>query len=282
MDPAPAPAAQRTTVGALPNVVVIGAQKCGTSALHWYLRHHPGASVSQPKELDFFLQERNWSKGVDWYRAHFDAGRPVRVDASPNYTAHPFHRGVMGRMAAVVPDARLIYLVRDPLARIAAHWAHNYALGRHDGDVAALLAARSTYVTRSMYALQLDQVLAHFPADRLLVLDQRELREHRAATLRRVFAYAGLDPDVRDPAFDAERNRTELKKVPTTLGRAGRRVLPERAWLAVKDRRFMRRSVPLPDVRRALPPATLDLLRADATRFTAVTGVDTARWSLWT
>ena len=62
-------------VGALPNLIVIGAQKCGTSGLHYYLSLHPEISMSRPKELNFFIEERNWPRGVDWYRRHFDAAR---------------------------------------------------------------------------------------------------------------------------------------------------------------------------------------------------------------
>jgi hypothetical protein len=264
----------------LPTAVVIGAQKCGTSALHYYLAHHPGASVSQPKELDFFLTEKNWRRGVDWYASRFDPARPVRVDASPNYTAHPFHRGVMGRMATVLPGARLVYLVRDPLERISAHWAHNYALGRHDGSLGELANPRSSYVTRSCYALQLDQVLAHYPADALLVLDARDLKAHRAATLRRVFAHLQLDAH-EHPAFATVRNRTDLKTVPSPLARVCRRLLPGPVWERVRDQRRMRMPVPRPDVRAVLPAAALDLLRADAHRFTAMTGLDTGHWSVF-
>ena len=70
-------------IGALPNLVVIGAQKCGTSGLHYYLSLHPEVSMSRPKELNFFIEERNWPRGADWYRRHFDAGARVRGESSP-------------------------------------------------------------------------------------------------------------------------------------------------------------------------------------------------------
>src|SRR5687767_12965591 len=111
----------------LPNLVVIGAQKCGTSGLHYYLGLHPEISTSEPKELNFFIAERNWPRGLDWYRSRFDGAAKVRVDASPNYSAYPQHTGVPERMADVIPSARLLYMVRDPIDRIAAHWVHNYS-----------------------------------------------------------------------------------------------------------------------------------------------------------
>ena len=102
---APADGAQRRgrAGGALPNLVVIGAQKCGTSGLHYHLGLHPEISMSKPKELNFFIEERNWPRGLDWYRAHFDARATVRGESSPNYTAYPQHLGVPERMHSVDP-----------------------------------------------------------------------------------------------------------------------------------------------------------------------------------
>ena len=58
----------------LPNLVIIGAQKCATSSLHRYLDAHPDVAMSDPKELNFFIEEKEWSRGLDWYRSHFPAG----------------------------------------------------------------------------------------------------------------------------------------------------------------------------------------------------------------
>ena len=63
--------------GALPTTIVIGAQKCGTSTLHYYLGFHPEISASQPKELNYFIEGNNWDRGPDWYRSHFDPAKPV-------------------------------------------------------------------------------------------------------------------------------------------------------------------------------------------------------------
>ena len=273
---------EKRSGGALPTAVVIGAQKCGTSALWYYLRHHPGASVSTPKELDFFITSRNWKQGVDWYKGHFDAAKPVRVDASPNYTAHPVHQGVMERMAKVLPEAKLVYLVRDPIDRIAAQWIHNYAVGRHTGDLAVMFnKARSTYVPRSCYAMQIEVALAHFPSDRLMVIDQDDLRNDRAATLRRIFAHLDLDPDVTHEAFNTQRNKTARKRILTPLGRKVQDVLPPPVWRRVRNLPKLQMAIPMPDVRAAMPAATLQLLRDDAKRFGELTGMDTSHWSVW-
>jgi Sulfotransferase domain len=277
-------------VGALPNLIIIGAQKCGTSVLHYYLGLHPEVTMSKPKELNFFIEERNWPRGVDWYKSQFDADARVRGEASPNYTAFPQHDGVPKRMASVVPDAKLIYMVRDPLERIAAHWVHNYAKRREKGTLAETLVHPNTsYVTRSKYAMQLERFLEHYPKEQVLVFQQSELRHRRMETLRQVFEFIGVDPDFNHPRFEQERHQTSGKTRATRLavrlekmGRSRRgRMFPANFWLLLDDRLPLRRAIKRPDVRASLPPETLDELRADGERLRELTGRDFSNWKIW-
>src|SRR3712207_4013889 len=64
--------------GVLPNLIIIGGLKCGTTSLHHYLNLHPSISMSRPKELNFFVEELNWELGPGWYGSHFDEGAAVR------------------------------------------------------------------------------------------------------------------------------------------------------------------------------------------------------------
>ncbi len=138
----------------LPNLIIIGAQKCGTSGLHYYLGLHPEVSMSTPKELNYFIAERNWGRGPEWYARHFDPTARCRGESSPNYTAFPQHMGVPERMAGVIPDAKLIYIVRDPLDRIAAHYVHNFAKRREKGDLRDDAAAPEHLLRRPQPVLQ--------------------------------------------------------------------------------------------------------------------------------
>jgi Sulfotransferase domain len=276
--------------GALPNLVVIGAQKCGTSGLHYHLGLHPEVSMSKPKELNFFIEERNWKRGADWYREHFDPRATVRGEASPNYTAYPHHLGVPERMAQVVPDAKLIYVVRDPLSRIAAHWVHNYAKRREKGDLTATLTHPNTsYVIRSQYFMQVQQFLKHFPREQILILQQSDFRRDRGVTLRHVFEFIGVDPDFTHPSFERERHATSRKTRATRLAarlermsrsRAGR-VLPPRIWFALDEKLPLRKAIERPDVRAALPDEVLRVLREDAERLRELTGRSFDTWSIW-
>ena len=276
--------------GALPNLVVIGAQKCGTSGLHYQLGLHPEIWMSSPKELNFFIEERNWPRGPDWYRSCFDARAKVRGESSPNYTAYPQHLGVPERMHSVVPDAKLVYVVRDPLERIAAHWVHNYAKRREKGDLAETLThPNASYVVRSQYHMQLQRFLAHYPLERILVIEQEELRSAPHETLRRVFEFTGVDPGFTDPRFGAQRHRTSRKTRASRLavrlerlsGSRARRVVPKNLWLALDKKLSRRRPIERPDVRAALGPEVLRTLREDAEQLRALTGRRFARWSIW-
>jgi hypothetical protein len=267
----------------LPNLIVIGAMKCGTSGLHHYLGLHPEVSMSSPKELNFFIAERNWGRGLRWYSRHFDPEARCRGEASPNYTAFPQHLDVPERMAGVVPDARLLYLVRDPLDRIAAHYVHNFAKRREKGDLSqTLLHPNTSYVTRSMYFSQLQRFFPFYPPERILVVENGDLRDDRAATLRRIFEYIGVDPDFEHPNFKTVRHSSSQKKRATKLAmriqklsrtRYGRHI-PRRAWLAL-DVAPLAKPIPKPSLEEVL-----EVLHEDAERLREFTGLDFAGWSV--
>ena len=88
--------------GALPNLVVIGGLKCGTTSVHHYLNLHPEVEMSRPKELNFFVSELNWTLGQEWYASHFSGRASVRGESSPHYTNRPRFDGVAERMRSLL------------------------------------------------------------------------------------------------------------------------------------------------------------------------------------
>ncbi len=195
--------------GGLPNVVVIGAMKCGTTALHRYLDRHPAIAMSQPKELNFFFGEwgqpetdrlggygeGTWHRGIEWYAGRFAAASQVRGESSPGYTS-PDHPEVAERkrMARIVPHARLIYLVRDPVARAVSQYRHHAADGDERRPLSrALLDESSQYLARGRYHERLLPFLTHFPTSQIAVLAAEDLRDRRRQTLRRLFAFLDVD-----------------------------------------------------------------------------------------
>src|SRR6187200_1451927 len=122
----------------LPDFLVIGAQKAGTTALYAYLRWHPGITGPSWKEVSFF--DRHWWRGEAWYRGQFPlrAGGRLVGEASPSYLFHPL---APERARSLVPDAKLIALVRNPVDRAYSQYQHAVALGREPLSFEDALAA---------------------------------------------------------------------------------------------------------------------------------------------
>ena len=185
----------------MPNLIIIGGLKCGTTSIHHYLGLHPEINMSKPKELNFFVKELNWDLGIPWYEGRFDGRFPVRGESSPHYTNLPRYPGVAERIRDNLPDAKLLYMVRDPISRILSHWRHATGAGYETRPMEEVLTRDDqTYVTRSMYWMQLQPYLELLPprADR----GHRPggAAEDRDATMHRAFEFAGVD----DPHFTSE------------------------------------------------------------------------------
>ena len=274
-------AGSRKLSGALPTFVIIGAQKCGTTSLHAYLDKHPETSMSQPKELNFFIERRNWGKGLDWYRSHFDPAKDVRGESSPNYTAAPNFPGVPEKMASVIPDAKLIFMVRDPIDRIRSEWIHNYAKRNTDWSIGEAIRRRKVYVNRSKYNMQLQLYLEHFPRERILIIDQIDLLKQRRETLQRVFRFLGIDTEFWDDSFEQKRLSSSSRRRTTKLGyllgegRNGRR-LP--GWL--RRWSFIRREFEQPPLPADVEAELKEQLADDAAAFRLATGMDFPHWKV--
>lgn len=215
----------------LPNLVVIGAMKCGTSALHRMLAAHPAISMAAVKEANFFIgaerssasrgtswRDGQWCRGLEWYSSLFDPSFPVRGESSPGYTS-PDHLQAAPRMRAVVPEARLVYLVRDPADRACSQFRHHV---REKDELRpadeALLDPASQYVLRSRYHARLRPYLDRFPREQILVVVQERLREQPTEELSRILRHVGLgEAPVRTPPAPAVRSSPNGDCLPRRL-----------------------------------------------------------------
>jgi hypothetical protein len=226
----------------LPDFLILGAQKAGTTALYAYLRWHPAVTGPSWKEVSFF--DRHWRRGVSWYRGQFPLRRSGRLvgEASPGYLFHPL---APERVLATVPDARLIVLLRDPVDRALSHYHHEVALGREPLSFEDALGAEEertrgeeermrrdgsyfshawwdyTYVARGRYAEQLERWLAAFPPEQLLVLASEELAADTGGSYRRVLQFLGA------PMHDLSEYPRVYKQEYAELPPATRRLLAE-------------------------------------------------------
>ena len=268
--------------GALPTFVTIGAQKCGTTALHSYLAKHPDVSMSRPKELDFFVEGRAWENGVDWYRAHFDAAATARGESSPNYTAYPRLTGVPERMAGLIPDAKLIFMVRDPIKRIRSNWIHTYSNRRESRPMreAVLDESRLSYIARSRYHQQLTLFLEHYPLERVLILEQDELFEDRRGTLQRVFRFIGVRDDFWRQSFNNPKLETSTRWRRTKLGAYAAEKLPFKTWRKLRNRRPFAYPFEQPQMDPELHAELAARLADDIAAFRELTGRRFENWSV--
>jgi hypothetical protein len=196
----------------LPGVIVIGAMKCATSAVHAYLDLHPEVAMSSLKELNFFNGPAvaphqdseswwvtgQWHRGLDWYSSQFDPSVPVRGESSPAYTS-PSCPEVAARMASVVPHARLVYLVREPVERAVSQYAHHVRDGaEHRGLREALLDPGSQYLSRSRYYERLEPFLTWFDPDQIHIVVQERLFSRRDREISAIYRHVGVDERWRD------------------------------------------------------------------------------------
>jgi hypothetical protein len=179
----------------LPNFVIIGAMKSGTTSLHRYLAEHPAVSVSRRKETNFFVEEKEWARGLAWYLSQFDPEKPIRGEASPSYTKYPAFGGVAERMHDLIPDARLIYVVREPVSRTVSHYIHNVDKGRESRPFEEAVSSfeKSHYVATSRYYMQLERFLRLYDPEQILVISLEELSSEPRKALRRVARHIGAD-----------------------------------------------------------------------------------------
>jgi len=270
----------------LPNFLVIGAAKAGTTSMYHYLRAHPQVFMPETKELNFFVGNDGWPKGISWYERHFDAAGEAWAigEASPNYTKYPLFPGVPERVAKLVPEIRLVYLVRHPIERFRSGYLDEVRRGRQRNPIETTLASNPGYLAASKYAMQIEQYLEFFPRERLLVVTTEDLRRKRAATMRVVHAFLGVD-DVAPAALTDEFNRTEGKRMLRPLARrlrhlpgarAGARLVPGVSrWLG---------TTPLDPGRAEISPAfeqqLRDLLRDDVRRLRGYLGEDFDGWGI--
>lgn len=205
-------------------MLIIGAQRSGTSSLYKYLGSHPQVFPSLRKEIEFF--STRFTEGEPWYRAHFPLssrarlrsrriGRPtLSFEATPDYLLHPF---AAQRAAQLVPDARIIALLRNPIDRAISQYGHNRRLGQEplslvdaldqeaerlapeygkitaDPSYQARPLRRYSYITRGRYAEQLERWQSWFPPDQIKVVRFEDLANAPAATLSAIESFLAID-----------------------------------------------------------------------------------------
>ncbi|MDX1780129.1 MAG: sulfotransferase [Thalassovita sp.] len=272
----------------LPDFIVIGAMKSGTTTLHRHLLDHPGIDMSRDKETDFFVAEKNWPKGLRWYSGQFSHPGRKRGEVSPNYAKCRDFPGVPGRIVALCPQVRLIYIVRDPVARAISQFRHGFIQGRFGPEVLQGDCHEYAHIMdASHYARQLDAYLTHFPQEAIVIVDFDDLITAPAKVMDRVATHIGVAPHPAG-AKRAQNDSAELSRIPagvlrlaqTPMGRAVGTRISRQSRDRIRAALALGRARKMPD----LPDALLSRMRADlagdVARFRRMTGMPFSHWSL--
>ena len=232
----------------LPDFLMIGAQRCGTTSLYRYLEKHPQVIGAAPsKGVHYF--DVHHERSLRWYRAHFPTRRrrervgrrAVTGEASPYYVFHPHGPD---RVRAAVPNVRLILMLRDPVVRAFSQYQQEYARGFEDaetferalelepgrlaGERERMLAdpgydsramQHYAYVARGEYAAQLEAWRARFDPEQLHVIQAEEFFTDPETVYRGVLEFLGLPVPVRPPQFKAHNARPAGGMAPETRTR---------------------------------------------------------------
>lgn len=241
----------------LPDFLIVGCQRGGTSSLYRYLGQHPQIAPSLRKETEFF--SARFGLGEHWYRANFPHKLRMRIarirgkklftfEATPDYLVDP---RAPQRCRQMIPDARIVLLLREPGERAVSHYHHNVRLGlenesleraleledeRLAGDLVELsadsLAAvtafrRFSYVTRGQYAEQLERWFAAFPKEQILILESEKFFEQPDMVFQEILSFVGADPwhpqEFRNHSYATQES-------------AGHRQVPEAVSQALEER----------------------------------------------
>ena len=204
----------------LPDFLVIGAMKGGTTSLYDYLCRHEKVEVAFRKEVHYF--DGHYTSGVQWYRANFPTHSQmqrlgpgaVTGEATPYYL---YHQAAASRIAAIVPHARLIAVLRDPADRAISHYFHSVRTGMDTRPIRQAFAEEHqqvpgeeqrvldnhytsdrhrmwSYVARGHYAQQIEAYYQHFSRDQLLVLKSEELFADPQQAVTQVTDFLRVEP----------------------------------------------------------------------------------------
>lgn len=222
--------------GRKPDLMIIGAQKCGTSSLHYYLSQHPQLQRSLPKAVHYFDKWIHHGYGIDWYQSHFKSLTPGKKRFFEATQEYIYDREAPALISRYYPDISMILMLRDPVERAYSAWNMYRTMfesgypdfsrrkGQYPGETNPiyqyLMRGRKTFpslreaieierelmesggsgepaiLRKGLYAEQLKNYLKYFRREQILVIGFKEFTANTPGTLKNVFRFLGVDEDV--------------------------------------------------------------------------------------
>lgn len=250
-----------------PDFIVIGAMKCGTSTLAAQLGAQDGLFMTDPKEPNYFSDDAIFAKGPDWYGSLFDAAAAsdLKGEASTHYTKRPELPETVRRMRVALPEARLVYMIRDPMVRLVSHYIHAWSEGWVLAPLDQVIETYTPLVDYGRYGWQIAPFVEAYGREAICLTSLERLRGDPGRELARIAAHIGHDGAIswiedkaRDNVSSERMRRFPLHGllIDNPVAATLRRVLVPKA---IRTR--VRQSRQLKD-RPAIPETRVDDLRA--------------------
>jgi hypothetical protein len=174
----------------LPNLVGIGAQRSGTTWIYQILKSHPDVFMSQEKELNFF--DNLFDKGVDWYERFFRKSNQEKIigEFSPTYLAHEL---VPQRMKEIVPEAKLIVSLRNPVDQIFSRYCYMVSRQLYDKPFDVALGEKKFLMEEAFYYNHITRFLEYFDRIQILILIYEDLTRDALSFLNQIYSFLEID-----------------------------------------------------------------------------------------
>ena len=172
--------------------------KSGTSTLSYLLEQHPQIFISDPREINYFCgYDDEWSRGIEWYEKYFEGsqGKKSIGEASTAYSKYPSLPNCASRIYEVLPEAQIIYIMRNPIERTWSHYWHSVTRDGERRTPNEVITENSHHIAISRYYMQISEYLRYFDRNSVLLLLLDDLNNNPQSFLREVFRFLKVDED---------------------------------------------------------------------------------------
>lgn len=275
-----------------PNFLVIGAPKAATTSLCHQLGQHPEVFFSVPKETFFFCYDDVYQKkGWAWFESLFDgaAGYKAVGEGSTINANLGTYPNALPRIVEHLPDAKIIYIVREPIERIESYWIELNSQGLVTKPFNHAVRSDPQFIDTSLYWKQLSAYREHFPDERILTLFFEDFKRDAHGVLERCFRFLGVDPTVTIEGAEQPRYVSDGKRSDLAVTNLMRKCVP--GFYAIRDampkplregaKRLLKRPIEgRPQWDPAVVAWAVEQVRADSAAFLTHSGKPEGFWDL--